>query len=244
MSRLKPSERAGLPFGDAAHYRRGTSGAGAGAESKAMPLYDSSRPPLTRRGDRVGRRRDILRAASEILATGGYGEMNMRAIARRAGVSAGTTYSYFASKEEIFATLLADRYLKLGRLLDAAGATARSLLQLMQAILPHVEEMMNEVGQHGTVMPGDDGLTSDTDQKLEAAAAATRESLGRAVSNTAMREGVTLSRTPGTDALLWSLVIGLAGGDRLSIATPTPRDRQQLAELAARMVMRGLAAGS
>ncbi len=218
--------------------------AGAGAESEPMALYDSNQPPLTRRGDRVGRRRDILRAASEILATGGYGEMNMRAIARRAGVSAGTTYSYFASKEEIFATLLTDRYLRLSRLLDAAGATARSLLQLMQAILPHVEEMMNEVGQHGAVVPDDDGLTSDTDRNLEAAATAMREALERAVSNAAMREGVTLSRAPGTDALLWSLVVGLAGGDRLSMATPTVRDRQQLAELAARMVMRGLAAGS
>ena len=61
----------------------------------------------TKWGDREGRRRDILDAAQEQMAEGGYLALNMRDIARGAGVSPGTLYQYFSTKEEIFATLYA-----------------------------------------------------------------------------------------------------------------------------------------
>ena len=82
----------------------------------------------TKRGDREGRRRDILRAAAEILEQHGYGELNMRAIASRAGVSAGTPYSYFTSKEEIFATLLGRRFEELTTRFDEAGSQSSTRL--------------------------------------------------------------------------------------------------------------------
>jgi AcrR family transcriptional regulator len=62
----------------------------------------------TRWGDRAGRRRDILHAARTQIAERGYLALNMRDIAAGAGVSAGTLYSYFATKEEIFVTLYAE----------------------------------------------------------------------------------------------------------------------------------------
>jgi AcrR family transcriptional regulator len=59
-------------------------------------------------GDRAGRRRDILAAArNRIEEAGGYLDLNMRDLAADAGVSPGTLYSYFRTKEEIFATLYA-----------------------------------------------------------------------------------------------------------------------------------------
>ena len=61
----------------------------------------------TKWGDREGRRRDILDAAQAQMAEGGYLALNMRDIARGAGVSPGTLYQYFSTKEEIFATLYA-----------------------------------------------------------------------------------------------------------------------------------------
>ena len=64
--------------------------------------------PKTRWGDREGRRRDILDAARGQMADGGYLALNMREIARGAGVSPGTLYQYFSTKEEIFATLYAE----------------------------------------------------------------------------------------------------------------------------------------
>jgi AcrR family transcriptional regulator len=68
----------------------------------------ASRHSKTRWGDREGRRRDILDAAREQMAAGGYLALNMRDIARRASVSPGTLYQYFSTKEEIFATLYAE----------------------------------------------------------------------------------------------------------------------------------------
>jgi AcrR family transcriptional regulator len=62
----------------------------------------------TRWGDRTARRRDILAAARAQMAERGYLGLNMRDIAAGAGVSPGTLYSYFATKEEIFATLYAE----------------------------------------------------------------------------------------------------------------------------------------
>jgi AcrR family transcriptional regulator len=62
----------------------------------------------TRWGDREGRRRDILAAARGQLAERGYLALNVRDIAKGAGVSLGSVYSYFATKDEIFATLYAE----------------------------------------------------------------------------------------------------------------------------------------
>jgi AcrR family transcriptional regulator len=62
----------------------------------------------TKWGDREGRRRDILDAARGQMKGGGYLALNMRDLARGAGVSPGTVYQYFSTKEEIFATLYAE----------------------------------------------------------------------------------------------------------------------------------------
>jgi AcrR family transcriptional regulator len=65
--------------------------------------------PKTRWGDRDGRRRDILAAARTLLARGGYERLAIRDVARGARVSAGTVYTYFASREALFAALYAER---------------------------------------------------------------------------------------------------------------------------------------
>jgi AcrR family transcriptional regulator len=75
---------------------------GAAGTSKARPKAK------TKWGDREGRRRDILDAARGQMRSGGYLALNMRDIAAGAGVSPGTLYSYFATKEEIFAILYAE----------------------------------------------------------------------------------------------------------------------------------------
>jgi AcrR family transcriptional regulator len=63
---------------------------------------------VTKWGDREQRRIDILDAARSRIADGGYLSLNMRDLAAGAGVSPGTLYSYFATKEELFATLYAE----------------------------------------------------------------------------------------------------------------------------------------
>lgn len=63
----------------------------------------------TQWGDKEQRRQDILQAARLQLENEGYQGLNIRQVATRAGVSPGLVYAYFASKEELFATLYAER---------------------------------------------------------------------------------------------------------------------------------------
>ncbi|MEZ5243483.1 MAG: helix-turn-helix domain-containing protein [Acidimicrobiales bacterium] len=60
----------------------------------------------TSRGDRDGRRRDVLAAATEIIEQVGWDGFSIRAIASRAGVSSGAVYQWFSGKDEIFGELL------------------------------------------------------------------------------------------------------------------------------------------
>ncbi len=66
-------------------------------------------PSATRWGDKANRRLDILVAARQQLEVSGYVGLNMREVAKLAHVSPGLLYSYFANKEELFATLYAER---------------------------------------------------------------------------------------------------------------------------------------
>lgn len=63
----------------------------------------------TKWGDRAAKRRNILDAARQLLAEGGFAAVNIRRVAERAGVSPGTVYTQFARKEELFATLYVER---------------------------------------------------------------------------------------------------------------------------------------
>jgi TetR/AcrR family transcriptional repressor of mexJK operon len=55
------------------------------------------------------KRRQVLEAASDLFLAHGYGAVSMDAIARAAGVSKATLYAYFASKDELFGTLMRER---------------------------------------------------------------------------------------------------------------------------------------
>ena len=67
----------------------------------------------TARGDRDGRRRDVLAAATEIIEESGWDGFSIRAIASRAGVSTGAVYQWFSGKDEIFGELF-DREIRVG----------------------------------------------------------------------------------------------------------------------------------
>jgi AcrR family transcriptional regulator len=65
------------------------------------------------------RRQRILDAAVELAAEGGYDSVQMREVAVRADVALGTLYRYFASKEHLLVSALADQVTDLrGRLVE------------------------------------------------------------------------------------------------------------------------------
>ena len=67
----------------------------------------TARPPLGRRAATKARTREaLLDAARRVFAERGYGPASVEEIARTAGVSVGSVYVHFASKEALFTALV------------------------------------------------------------------------------------------------------------------------------------------
>jgi len=56
--------------------------------------------------DHIQYRRDLLRQSLDLFAEKGYGSLTMRQLAEALGVSTGTLYHYFPSKESLFIQLI------------------------------------------------------------------------------------------------------------------------------------------
>jgi AcrR family transcriptional regulator len=93
---------------------------------------DSSK---TKWGDKATRRLDILLAARQQLAVRGYAGLNMREVAGLAKVSPGLLYSYFANKEELFATLYAERLAEFQGEMLQVSQQVETVEQLFVALL-------------------------------------------------------------------------------------------------------------
>jgi AcrR family transcriptional regulator len=74
-------------------------------ESQTFAAPNGTSRGQTARGDRDGRRRDVVAAATEIIEESGWDGFSIRAIASRAGVSTGAVYQWFSGKDEIFGEL-------------------------------------------------------------------------------------------------------------------------------------------
>ncbi len=108
-------------------------------------------PAKTRWGDREGRRRDILAAARAQLDRGGYLALNMRDIAAGAGVSPGTLYQYFSTKEEIFATLYADAISHHNARVEVIAAEATDLEGFLVALATAYLDLYGAYGRYLTI---------------------------------------------------------------------------------------------
>ena len=210
----------------------------------SMPRSETVGGSETKRGDREGRRRDILRAAADILETRGYSEMNMRAIASRAGVSAGTPYSYFTSKEEIFATLLGRRFEELTVRFDEAGERCSTLHELLSLVIPMVTDMHRGLGQHVRSWERAADASSPVAMQLGEAVSHAMTALEKGVRATAAKQGVVVDRSPAMRALLWSTVVGVANINIAGVDRIVDYQPGELVDLTARMLVKGLTEGS
>jgi AcrR family transcriptional regulator len=127
------------------------------AGTRARPARRST---TTKWGDREQRRADILDAARTHIATAGYLSLNMRDLAANAGVSPGTLYSYFATKEELFATLYAEAIRAYTESLRDAFAAATSLEAVLVTLIEHHLELYRSYGRHFTTWSA---MRHDTD---------------------------------------------------------------------------------
>jgi AcrR family transcriptional regulator len=96
----------------------------------AMPverIEPGSRPPRRRnpRGEGGRLRDDLIEAASDLMAEHGTAEAaTLRAVARRAGVSAPSVYRHFEDREALVQAVVAQRFHDLTDAIEAAGAAA------------------------------------------------------------------------------------------------------------------------
>jgi AcrR family transcriptional regulator len=190
--------------------------------AKAQTKADRPPKPSTKWGDREGRRRDILAAARAQMDAGGYLALNMRDIAAGAGVSPGTLYSYFATKEAIFATLYAEAIVAHTERIRPICAAPPGLEDaIVELTLAHLD-LYTHYGRYFTLWStvvaeraaADDRLPPELSAALRAAtveqAALVRDGLERAAAS----EGRRLREPGAAMSLLWSVQTGI--GDHVT----------------------------
>jgi AcrR family transcriptional regulator len=86
----------------------------------------------------------IIRATAHILRTKGWDACNTNAVAKRAGVSIGSLYQYFPSKDALLAAL-AERHAEAGNkvLLDAVTATRDESLSLRDTVKHYIGALIS-----------------------------------------------------------------------------------------------------
>ncbi|MCE5290438.1 MAG: TetR/AcrR family transcriptional regulator [Nocardiaceae bacterium] len=195
-------------------------------------------------GDRVARDRVIRQAATELLARDGFGGLNMRAVAAGAGISLGAVYRYYPSKEELYASLYAERLEHLAGEITAATASEKSL---SSALITAVEKYIDVYRIFGrelniaVVVAGQSDLAPETSARLIAAAMGV---LGTIPAQIARFEPDLQLALAGRERfviqLVWVLVNGLAehfGGVRHSLLGT---DRREFIAFAAETFVAGL----
>ena len=85
--------------------------------------------------EKAQKRDQILDAAYEMLSSRGYHEATMGKIARKAGVSHGTLYWHFKSKEDLFFAVLEREFLRVDEAIRPALAIEQPALKKIEMLL-------------------------------------------------------------------------------------------------------------
>lgn len=100
-----------------------------------------------RRREKKQRKEQILNTARELLLRDGHNAVSMNRIARKAELSVGTLYLYFASREELFATLQEEGldllYERIREASDKKGSPEKRLHHIATAYRIFSEEQKN-----------------------------------------------------------------------------------------------------
>lgn len=158
----------------------------------------------TRWGDREARRRDIVRAGLALFDEDGLPALQMREVARGAGIALGTVYRYFPTKESLYAAMYA------ARLREFVGGIRQTLAgtddfeTVFVAVATSYRDMYVAFGRDLEVLSPISG-SEPVDPELFDAAVGVWAALRGIVERAGARDP-DLSM-----AALWSAVIGLAG---------------------------------
>ncbi len=87
-----------------------------------------------RESNKLQRRAAILSAAQALISEWGFKGTTMQEVAERAGLSKGTVYLYFKSKEELYLSVCVMGIAGFGERLEAAGRSASGLEDRIKAV--------------------------------------------------------------------------------------------------------------
>jgi AcrR family transcriptional regulator len=186
-------------------------------ESNAVRIAD--RKP-TRWGDREQRRLDILDAARTRIAEHGYLSLNMRDLAAAAGISPATLYSYFATKEELFATLYAQAIRAHTEAFRPVAEAGLGLEELLRHLIGAHVELYRSYGRHFTLWsalrhdagPGGEGARVPRELVAELRAVTFEQARLQMASirDAAARDGLAVLDDRRVPSYLWSTLNGVA----------------------------------
>jgi AcrR family transcriptional regulator len=201
-------------------------------------------------GDRVARDRVIRQAAAELLARDGFDGLNMRAVAAGAGISLGAVYRYYPSKEELYASLYAERLEQLTAEITAACAGEASLTNALAAAVERYIDVYQVYGRElniAGIMAGQSDLAPETSTRLVTAAMGTLATIPAQIARFEPDLHIALAgRERFVIQLVWVLVNGLAehyGGVRHNLLGTDRREFIGFAEETFLAGLRGVSAG-
>ena len=86
----------------------------------------------------------ILATATEEFAHNGYERTNINVIAEKAGISVGSLYKYFTSKEDLFLMTVHEGSIFLARTLEPIIASEQSLIEKLRSIIQVIQTTCRE----------------------------------------------------------------------------------------------------
>lgn len=110
----------------------------------ARAMASVSQPMSLKERQRQERQELILRVAADLLAERGYYEMSLDEIAARVGISKGTIYSHFASKEDLVVAFLEQGMSAFLKMIDETLSGSATPAEKLRAIIGQVSSSMTD----------------------------------------------------------------------------------------------------
>lgn len=132
------------------------------------------------------KRRRIIETATAEFAKRGYHDASISAIASKAGISVGSIYKYFDSKQDLFLTIIAHSIDRMERLLTTLAVADEDVIIKVEKIL---REIINASREESVLIKLYNSMTTVNDKTLARQFAVEMEALTAKIYTEAIKEG-------------------------------------------------------
>ena len=191
------------------------------------------------------RPREICAAALEVFAQKGFAAAKLEEIARRAGVSKGTLYLYFADKEDLFRAVVRDTVApNVATIRQTVEAAEQPFEQIVRMLLPRFAELTRTVpiGAMAKIVIGESRNFPELAKTYYDLVVSQAVALIAGLIERAQAKGEVRAGDPRLYALtlVGPLLMGLLWRETLEPAGGAPIDLHRLAQQHAEAVLAGL----